>query len=157
MASLLNYMSVIAYSTSVYAKRLQGSSESGNQWLRAMSKLTASATSTSQEITCILALISSSLCNEVPLPPYLRAPQSYHLNALLAELDPDILGVEHFLEPGYAAFAVTQITSKLISYDLEKILAIIKKLVGEVDFSFRIVPNAAEESPPSSSGKGKQE
>ena len=79
---------------------------------------------------------------------------------MLEDLDPEILGINHFLEPGYAAFAVTQVTSKLISYDLERILNVVKSLVGEVDFSMHIVltANSSEDSfVPDTSGKGKRE
>ena len=81
---------------------------------------------------------------------------------MLEEVDPGILGIEHFLEPGYAAFAVAQVTSKLISYDLTRILDIVKSLVGEVDFSVHVIPsaNSSDETlahDKSSKDKGKQE
>ena len=151
-------MSVISFSTELYSKKLK--CERDNAWLKDMSKLAASVSCTSQEVTCILSLISLSLCDGVPLPPYLKPPETYHLNDMLAVEDPDILGIEHFLEPGYAAFAVAQVTSKLISYDLQRILNIVKSLVGEVDFSVHVVPSAHssdETLAHDKTGKGKQE
>ena len=150
-------MSVIAFSTSLYAKKLK--SEADNQWLHDLSQVVSSVECTSQEVTCILALLSLSLTNSVPLPPYLKPPESYQLNVMLSKVDPNILGIEHFLEPGYSAFAVTQVTSKLISDDLKRVVEIVKSLVGEVDFSFHIHSTAkSEESLASTlSGKGKKD
>ena len=72
----------------------------------------------------------------------------------------DILSISHITEPGYAAFAVMQIASSLISDDLEKLVECVKSiflllvlvvtalltyrrnvkaLVGEVDFSFHAI------------------
>ena len=158
IGSLTAYMSVIAFSTGLYARKLK--SECDNKWLHDLSRLVASVNCTSQEVTCILALLSLSLSNSVPLPPYLKAPESYHLNVLLSELDPEILSIEHFLEPGYSAFAVTQVASRLISDDLRRVVEIVKSLVGEVDFSFHIISTSdgSKESLSSSGlGKGKQE
>ena len=139
--SLASYMGVLAFSTKLYAKKLTHEDE--NQWLHDLSHLVSTVKSTSQEVTCILSLLSLSLRNGVPLPPYLKPPDSYHLNVMLSQLDPQILGIDHFLEAGYSAFAVTQITSKLISFDLKRVVAIVKSLVGEVDFSFHIVSTAS--------------
>ena len=82
----------------------------------------SSVNTTSQEITSILALLSASVTNGNPLPPYLKAPQAYKLSARLEELDADILSIKHIAEPGYSAFAVMQIASSLVSDDLEKLI-----------------------------------
>jgi hypothetical protein len=42
-------------------------------------------------------------------------------------------------EPGFAAFAVMQISTKCIGDDIKALLADIKELVGELDFSFHVV------------------
>ena len=42
-------------------------------------------------------------------------------------------------EPGYAAFAVMAISTRCIHMDLERLLAGVKRLVGELDFSFHVV------------------
>lgn len=54
-------------------------------------------------------------------------------------------------EPGFAAFAVMQIATKCVSEDLEALLADIKELVGELDFSFHVVSTAETSSADSSS------
>ena len=89
-------------------------------------------------------MLSSALIDGKPLPPYLQAPPGYGLSNKLQELDPQILSAKHFLEPGYASFAVTQVASKLIHDDLHRILTHVKKLVGVVDFSFHVVSTDSE-------------
>ena len=113
----------------------------------------------------MLSLLSASVANGHPLPPYLKAPQPYKLTEKLEALDADILSISHIAEPGYAAFAVMQIASSLISDDLGKLVECVfsdsgsrrgsgswvladrsarnvKSLVGEVDFSFHVISTA---------------
>jgi hypothetical protein len=77
---------------------------------------------TTHEITSILALLSASITNQQPLPPYLKAPRPYSFDAQLRELDKDILSIRHSIEPGYAAFSVIQLSSRLIISDLDKLI-----------------------------------
>ena len=101
-------MALISYSTKIYAE--QPRTEDGHAWVRDLGKLVKSIDNTSQEITSLLILIASSLINGSPLPPYLKAPAPYKLSAKLEALDPGILSAKHLMEPGYAAFAVTQVS-----------------------------------------------
>lgn len=57
-----------------------------------------------------------------PLPPYLQPPTPYGLNTKLEAMDPDILSVRHIDEPEYATFAVLQIASRCVVYELEILL-----------------------------------
>lgn len=95
-------------------------------------------------------MLSSSLTNGQPLPPYLHAPAGYQLGEKLEAVDHDILSLRHIAEPGYAAFAVMAISTRCIHMDIERLLAAVKKLVGELDFSFHVVSTAGN-SPTSSS------
>jgi hypothetical protein len=70
----------------------------------------------------MLALLSSSITNGQPLPPYLKPPEAYQLSRRLEAVDRDILSIKHIAEPGYAAFAVLQISTRCIHMDLEKLL-----------------------------------
>jgi hypothetical protein len=70
----------------------------------------------------MLSLLSSSITNGQPLPPYLRAPEAYQLSKRLAAIDRDVLSPRHIAEPGYAAFAVLQISTSCINMDVEKLL-----------------------------------
>jgi hypothetical protein len=94
---------------------------------------------TSHEITSLLALLSSSISSGQPLPPYLTAPEGFQLSKRLDAVDHDILSLRHIAEPGYAAFAVMAISTRCIHMDLQRLLEGVKRLVGELDFSFHVV------------------
>lgn len=57
-------------------------------------------------------------------------------------INKEILSINHIAQPGYAAFAVMQIASRSLIYDLNKLTEDVKSLVGELDFSFRFEKNA---------------
>lgn len=92
------------------------------QWFRDFQRVIKDANVTSHEITTLLSLLSSSIQNAQPLPPYLKVPASYQLSAKLEAVDKDILSLRHIAEPGYAAFAVMAISTRCISMDVEKLL-----------------------------------
>ena len=118
----------------------------------------ASLVVSSHEITSLLTLVSASVADGRPLPPYLAPPRPYNLSERLTALNPEVLSLHHVMEPGYAAFAVTQVTTALIDDDLRALLANARSIVGEVDFSFHIISTAddgSETTGGSRSGKGK--
>ncbi|KAI9721166.1 MAG: hypothetical protein M1828_005273 [Chrysothrix sp. TS-e1954] len=108
-------------------------------WLTDFRTLLRNTQTTSHEITSILSLLSSSISNNQPLPPYLKAPEPFGLLVKLQALDADILSVRHMAEPGYAAFAVMQIASRGLLGDVEECVGFVRELVGELDFSFHSV------------------
>ena len=61
------------------------------------------------------------------------------LTERLEQIDKDILSIRHIAEPGYASFAVIQIGTKSLLDDLKKLLEGVKKLVGELDFSYHVI------------------
>jgi hypothetical protein len=90
-------------------------------------------------VTTLLSLLSSSITNGNPLPPYVRVPAPYQLSERLDNLDRDILSIRHIAEPGYASFSVIQIGTKSLLDDLQKLLDGVRELVGELDFSFHVI------------------
>lgn len=139
--NILNYLALISYSSNHFSHDPTASPEKAS-WLQDFARLIGTINATSQDITTLLALLSSSVTNGNPLPPYLKAPPSYKLSQRLEELDADILSISHIAEPGYSAFAVMQIASSLVSDDLGKLIDNVKALVGEVDFSFHVISTA---------------
>ena len=150
-------MALVSYSTRDYAHDPDDSAASA--WLNDLSKITSSIKPASHEVTKLLVMLSSSLIDGKPLPPYLKTPPNYGLSNKLQEMDPQILSAKHFLEPGYASFAVTQVASKLINDDLCNILERVKRLVGVVDFSFHVVSvaNDSDSTLVHEETKGKQD
>lgn len=158
--NIFNYMSLVDYATASYVERgyvtdrpESADSDSGSgpifdsdTWLKDLARVRRSISVTSHEITSSLALMASSIKNGQPLPPYMQPPKPFQLTARIQEIDPDILNVRHVTEHGYAAFAVTQVASRLISHDMEKLLDNVRALVGEVDFSFHPTDEALGKS-----------
>ena len=70
---------------------------SNMQWLEDLNKILAQTGGASHEITKLLILLSSSLLDGQPLPPYLSPPSNFTLAKFLSEIDPEILSAKHFL------------------------------------------------------------
>jgi hypothetical protein len=90
----------------------------------------------------------------------MQLPEPYQLSRRLEQVDKGILDSSHIEEPGYAAFAVTQVASSLITDDLRRLVEDVKDLVGEVDFSFKVVNSETSTQTDSTgvgNGKGKQD
>ncbi|KIX08478.1 uncharacterized protein Z518_03134 [Rhinocladiella mackenziei CBS 650.93] len=104
-------------------------------WIRDFRQVTAQSRVTDDELTSTLCLVSASITNSQPLPPYVRVPLPIDIAAQLAAVDPGILSIKHVQEPCYAAFAVLEIASILVMLEMTQVLAKVKELVGEVDFS----------------------
>ena len=117
-----------------------------SQWAQDLRRLTSNLEIASHEIISLLTLISSSMTNAYPLPPYLKPPKPYQLTEQINQEDQDILSLQHILEPGYAGFAVTQVATRLLDDDLRELLKYTRELVGEVDFSFHIYSTTADSS-----------
>ncbi|MCJ1283988.1 hypothetical protein MMC26_003319 [Xylographa opegraphella] len=155
--NILNYMSLIAYATRNYGNDVEPSDE--RKWANDFARVLSSIHVTSQEVTSLISLLSASVTNSSPLPPYLKAPSSFEISMKMMEIDADILSINHIAEPGYAAFAVTQVASSLIHDDLDKLLTNVKELVGETDFSFHIISStdSSDASLALDHGKGKRD
>lgn len=137
---ILNFTSLLSYASQTFSDMRNASSDgSESQWLNDFRRLVKEADVTSKESTTLLSLLSASVASGQPLPPYLQHPEPYRLSAKLESLDANILSVRHMAEPGFAAFAVMQISTKCIGDDIKALLADIRELVGELDFSFHVV------------------
>lgn len=118
--------------------------EEKSQWSNDFRKLVTSVSNTSHQITSLLSLLSSSLSNGQPLPPYLEMPEPFQIVKKLDAIDRDLLSIRHIAEPEYGAFAVIQICAVSISRDLEELTRHVKTLVGVTDFSFHAVRSSQE-------------
>lgn len=142
MQSMLNFMALVSYASTSFQdiqSRAGDDSENQLQWLHSFRKLIGESNVTSQAIATLLTLMSSSVANGQPLPPYLRVPEPFRYTDRLDELDRDLLSIKHIAEPGYASFAVTQLGTKCVLDDLKQLLRDVKELVGELDFSYHVI------------------
>jgi hypothetical protein len=132
----MNHMALISYATQTFEQRPLPDSE--HVWLNDFSYLLASINPTSHAITSTLVLLSASIKTGSALPPYMQLPKPYELSRRLEQLDSGILSSKHVEEPGYSAYAVMQVSSSLMMDELKGLVADVKTLVGEVDFTFRV-------------------
>ncbi|KAF2773051.1 hypothetical protein EJ03DRAFT_265527 [Teratosphaeria nubilosa] len=142
LQSTLHFMSLVSLASADFEdfhKMDSSDKEHSSRWLRDFRKIVSEAHVTSEQVTTLLSLLSSSATNGHPLPPYLHVPEPFQLAQRMDAIDRDILSVRHIAEPGYAAFAVMQIGTRCVIDDLRKILAAVKELVGVLDFSYHIV------------------
>ncbi|KAF9894765.1 hypothetical protein FE257_006655 [Aspergillus nanangensis] len=139
--SIVSYLSLLGYASDTLLQ-LGDEDESNSAWLHDFRRLVSSARITTHEITSVLCLLSASITNRQPLPPYLKTPRPYSFSKRLEALDKDILSLRHVAEPGFATFAVLQISTRCIVGDVDRLMRDVKVLVGELDFSFHAVSTA---------------
>lgn len=139
LQSILNFMSLISLASYSFTELREEGYEKNLRWLKDFQKLVGQANMTSEQVTTLLSLMSASVNGGQALPPYLRVPEPWLLANKLDSMDRELLSVRHIAEPGYASFAVVQIGTKFIHDDLKRLVAGVKELVGELDFSYHIV------------------
>jgi hypothetical protein len=133
---IASYMSLISFASEAYSEVESG----GNtKWSDDFRRLVGTIHPTSHEITMVLTLCSAAIRSGEPLPPYVPKPRPFELTSRLEELDKDILSVRHINEPGYAAFAVMQLSARGIGVDVDRLLSAVRDLVGELDFTVKVV------------------
>jgi hypothetical protein len=162
--SIMNYMSLISYATQTWSTlafpHAESSTPSHREWLEDLAVLLDEVGPTTHLFTSILALLSASVTQGSALPPYIQLPEPYGLSRRLEKLDKGILDAKHVEEPGYSAYAVMQVASSLVTDDLKRLVEDVKSLVGEVDFSFKVVSSETSsdtEITGADNGKGKQD
>ena len=116
----MNFMSLV----NLASQSLNESVSSQSSWSLTFRPALGSAILTNIEITILLSLFSASINNGTPLPPYLHKS--------------DIFGMRHLNEPYYAAFGVMQVCATCIVRDVDGLLECVRRLVGELDFGFRL-------------------
>ncbi|PYH98031.1 MFS transporter [Aspergillus ellipticus CBS 707.79] len=139
--NIVSYLSLLGYASDTLLQ-LGNDEESDSAWLQDFRRLVASARVTTHEITTVLCLLSASITNQQPLPPYLKTPRPYSFSKRLEALDKDILSLRHIAEPGFATFSVLQISTRCIVGDVKRLMKDVKALVGELDFSFHAISTA---------------
>ncbi|KAK9551523.1 hypothetical protein V6Z96_000458 [Aspergillus fumigatus] len=140
--NIVNYLSLLGYASDTLLQMSDNPDASNSDWLHDFKRLVSSARVTTHEVTSVLCLLSASITNRQPLPPYLKTPRPYSFTKRLEALDKDILSIKHIAEPGFATFSVLQISTRCIVGDVERLMRNVKALVGELDFSFHAVSTA---------------
>lgn len=68
----------------------------------------------------------------------MRLPRPYELSRRVESMRGELLEREKADQRGYAEFAVLQVCSGLVYDDIEGLVRAVERLVGVVDFSFRV-------------------
>lgn len=121
MQRILNYQALLAYASQTLSPGDKPAAEH-TAWSHDFRRLATDHHATSNQITSILALLSSCLSNGQALPPYLELPQPFAFTRRLESIDKSILSVRHIVEPEYSAFAVIQICGGCVTADVEKLV-----------------------------------
>lgn len=121
MQRILNYQALLAYASQTLSSNNKPAAEH-TAWSHDFRRLATDHHATSNQITSILALLSSCLSNGQALPPYLELPQPFAFTRRLESIDKNILSVRHIVEPEYSAFAVIQICGGCVTADVEKLV-----------------------------------
>ena len=163
MQHLFHYLALTSFASISFTEESDGE----NEWLRDFRRFAGDLNITSHDMTSCLCLVSASISNSQPLPPYLTPPKPVDLGRRVEAVDPEILSVRHISQPCYAAFAVLEIASTLITEEMAHVVRLVKELVGEVDFSFHVISTSSSDASSASSltavsddssvGKGKKE
>ena len=95
-------MALVAYATRNFGQNVGTLGE--RKWAKDFARVLSSIHVTNQEVTSLISLLSASVTNSSPLPPYLKAPPPFEISIKMQEIDADILSINHIAEPGYAAF-----------------------------------------------------
>ena len=124
ICSISNYLSLMAYATDtlIHLGADPEKETSDAMWAEDFRKLVKTARKTTHEMTSLLCLLSAGITNCQPLPPYLETPRPYSFDKKLDEIDKDILTIQHIADPGFAAFAVLQISARCIAGDMHRLL-----------------------------------
>jgi hypothetical protein len=142
MQDIFNYTALCSYSSLSFTE----DSDEESEWLRDFRRFAGDINITSHDMTSCLCLVSASVSNSQPLPPYLKPPRPHDLGNRMEAIDPEILSVSHISQPCYAAFAVLEVASTLIAEEMGHVVRLVKELVGEVDFSFHIISTSSDSS-----------
>lgn len=114
---VLQYCALVSYASGTFSTTVVDS-----EWSQDFRKLLGSLNATSHRVTSLLSLLSASMMDARPLPPYLEIPQPYKVQQIMQTIDRDILSIRHIAEPEYSAFAVTTVCAECINEDITKIV-----------------------------------
>jgi hypothetical protein len=84
----------------------------------------------------VLNVLSGSLSLDSPLPPFLITPANISFRALVLERMPQELALEHVGENGFSVFAALAVSSRMIGLEVQKCVALVRSLVGDVDLGW---------------------
>lgn len=135
--SIVNYLAVINFASETFvAVRKESPSP---VWLSEFAKSRLETSIEAHKAASLLILLSASIKNGKPLPPYLDVPSDTHLSKQIHGDKADIITFQNLNEPGFRALAVIKLAQSCVADSLTRVVEPVRELVGEVDFSYHIV------------------
>lgn len=141
MISVVNYLTIINFASEAFVNAR--SETSSSVWLSRFALSRSESDRRSHKVTTLLALLSASLKNKQPLPPYLKAPTHSHLPDHMRGTDSGVLDLSNINEPGFRAFAVIEVANLCLVDSVASIVRHVRELVGEVDFTYQVRTSSA--------------
>ncbi|KUJ22759.1 uncharacterized protein LY89DRAFT_637035 [Mollisia scopiformis] len=148
--NITNYLTIISYATESFPSfHLPPPSPSSPQtaptpWLTRFSHFRRTTTPEAHHLTTLLTLLSAALRNAQPLPPYLALGDVGRVSDELIDGGGELLELGHLDEPGFRAVAVVETGQRCVVRSVGRCVERVRDLVGEVDFSFRLVVEGEE-------------
>ncbi|KAH6699780.1 hypothetical protein BKA61DRAFT_562223 [Leptodontidium sp. MPI-SDFR-AT-0119] len=143
--SVTNYLTIIAYASSSFP-----TAHTSSTWLSSFTSTRIRNHSESHKLISILSLLSASITNGQALPPYLKTPDSFRLSDEITADVGTVLDLANVDEPGFRAVAVVKVAQRCVVDSTERIVGLVRELVGEVDFGRRVVCGTGDVSGSSS-------
>ncbi|QIW98053.1 hypothetical protein AMS68_003571 [Peltaster fructicola] len=137
--------SLIAHASETISSRGPDDSEQ-SQWSQDFRKVVLAVSQNTNRVTSTLSLLSASLLNAQPLPPFMELPKQFEFVERLESVDAGILSIRHIAEPEYSAFVVIQLAAESLHWNLKQLKEHVKNLVGEMDFSFHALHSSENDS-----------
>ncbi|OBT67378.1 hypothetical protein VE03_03053 [Pseudogymnoascus sp. 23342-1-I1] len=135
--NIVNYLALIGFASKTFiAARKESPSP---VWLTEFAKSRPETSMQAHKTTSLLILLSASIKNGKPLPPYLEVPTDSHLSEQVHGDKADNITFQNLNEPGFRALAVIKLAQSSVADSLIRIVEPVRELVGEVDFSYHIV------------------
>ena len=141
--SLMEYFLLMAHATNTSTDRFLGAldvSESEEEFKKDVPRIVALLNDGSRGVASTMALLASAVKHAAPLPPFLEAPKPYRFDRLWSKLRREAPTQDGSTKVAriHETFAVLQVMSELACEELGRLIADVKELVGEVDYSIRV-------------------
>ncbi len=133
--SIVSYLTIIAYASEAFTAA--HSDPDTSTWLSTFANSRYRTDHKSHTVTSLLTLLSASIRNGQPLPPYIKTPKHFGLaNASTVSDDTHVLGLHNLDESGFRAVAVIEVAHECLIDSVEVVVSLVRSLVGELDFSY---------------------
>ncbi|KAH9209022.1 hypothetical protein DL95DRAFT_467163 [Leptodontidium sp. 2 PMI_412] len=133
-----------------YASSSFPTTHTRSAWLSSFASTRIQNHSESHKLISLLSLLSASITNGQALPPYLKTPDSFRLSDEITADVGTVLDLANVDEPGFRAVAVVKVAQRCVVDSTERIVGLVRELVGEVDFGWRVVCGTGDVSGSSS-------